>query len=192
MKVSNDFVLTCQQQFQPERLIVTYKITNKSPADAYVLDTYPAVDQEKKKAIPDPDGVCVFAGEGAVHMLRGIPPLPADRTVTVRLIPLGTKLAAGATLERKFTVPLPLVEQSPYYSPLNLRDYQETKVERIVLSVQVLRSSVAGFAAEAAPHGPDLFRVRSDHTVTDVETAQVQVKVPEARLLKRKDNFPRL
>src|SRR5262249_53524836 len=129
---------------------------------------------------------------GSAHLLKGIPPLPTGRTVTVRIIPLGTKLAPGAQIERKFELELPLREQSLYYGHLKPEDYSVIKVNKVRLTVQFMPSKAEGFQADPAPYAPGFFIVRSKHTVGDAVNLDCETEVKDLTLLKRKDWFTRI
>jgi hypothetical protein len=119
--------------------------------------------------------------------------LPADRMVLVRIMPLGTKLAPGQSIERVFEVPLPLMEQNHWcYASLSPEGYDSVKVKTLILAVQFLRSTVEKFNAEPAPHGPTLFKVRSKDTVGQAEKMTCEIAVQDLQMLKRKDFFSRL
>src|SRR5687767_2920135 len=122
-KIGRDVALKCRVELSPETLTMHYTVTNRSEADIYALDAFPMVDQASRTGYADLNGVYICERQGGmVHLLKGIPPLP-PKTVTVRIIPLGTKLAPGAQIERKFGLELPLREKSVYYPELRLEDH---------------------------------------------------------------------
>jgi hypothetical protein len=191
--IQNDVVLECRPQFEAERLTIGYSVSSRAAKDIYVLDVLPSYDTQAKKLIAVYEGyyLCSRAG-GVALVLKGIPPLPVDRQVTVRMIPLGTKLISGAKIERTLELALPLKEHSPYYIPLKPEEYDITEVSTVAFAVQFVRSTVQGFAAEPAPHGPDLFRVKSQDIVAHAETLRAQFSAPAVKLWRRKDWFTRI
>ncbi len=192
--VAKETVLACRQEFLPDRLRMRYTVTNRGSKDIYLLDVYPAGDPKSGKAAADYHSVyACLKDSNRAYLLKGIPPLPADRTVLVRIIPLGTKLSPGQSIERVFEVTHPLMEQNHwYYAPLRPEEYDAAKVKTLILAVQFLRSTIEGFNAEPAPHGPDLFRVGGKDTAGQAETLTCEIAVQDLQMLKRKDMFSRL
>jgi hypothetical protein len=192
--IAKDTVLECRQELFPGKLQMHYTVTNRGSKDIYLLDVYPAGDPKSRKAVADYNSVYACLKDSNVaYLLKGIPPLPADRMVLVRIMPLGAKIAPGQSIERVFEVTLPLREQNHwYYVPLSPEGYDGAKVKTLILAVQFLRSTIEGFNAEPAPHGPNLFRVRGKDTVGQTETMTCEIAVQNLQMLKRKDFFSRL
>ena len=108
-------------------------------------------------------------------------------------MPLGTKIVPGGKVERSFSIPLPLREQSAWYYPaLEEKDYEKITIRKIDFAVQFLRSTVEGFAAEPASFGRDLYHVRGKHTVGQAETLHCEIDARDMSMWKRRDLFTRL
>ena len=190
---THDVTLACHSEFLPDKLLVRYEVTNRWVKDIYILDAVPAVDQSSRTAVVDLNSVFLcWRPPATALLLKGITPLPANKTVVVRIIPLGTKLAPGQKIERTFEVPLPLREQSIYYAPVKMEEMADTKVGNMSLVVQFIRSTVEGFNAVPAPYAPKFFIVRGKNTVGQAESRECQFHDAEVRLLKRTDMFTRL
>jgi hypothetical protein len=191
--VAQDVTLTGRAEVLPDRLRIRYVLTNKGSQDVYVLDAFPAVEPEERRAFADLNGAFVCAGApGAVQVLKGIAPLPEDRKVGARVIPLGTKVAPGEKLERAFEFPLPLREQSPYDGPAEAKECEEREVKDVVLTVHLLRQGVEGFDAEPVPYAPGYFWVRGQYTAGQAEQVQGAFSVPPVKFLKRQGRFSRI
>ena len=187
-----DITLVCRPDRAGNRLVFPYAITNRGAVDVYVMDASPAVDPNTRQAKADPHSAVIWlAADGFAHILRGVAPLPLDRDVYGHVIPLGAKLSPDATLERSLEVPLPLVETSPYYPDLPVRDYQLTDISGVVLTVEFLRSTVEGFSAEPVDYAPGLYRVWGKNTVGQTERVSCRFPSRQLSILKRPDNFPR-
>lgn len=187
-----DVTLECQATRVGTHLTFSYQITNGSAADIYVMDALPSVDQSTRKAVADRHGVVVYLmKDGQAHILKGIAPLPTDRAVTVRIIPLAAKLPAGATLSRELEIPLPLAETSPYFPDLPLRQYELIDIPGVLISVEFLRSTVDGFSAASVDFAPDLYRVSARNTVGMSERVSHAFPTQRLSILKRPDAFPR-
>jgi len=185
-------VLDCQAEFSTDRLKISYRISNHLSGQIYVLDVLPGYDAARTP-VPNPDWAYVCLRDGSTaYVLRGIPPLPAGRQVTVQLIPLATRLAAGEKLERAFELPLPLKETSPYYLPLKPEEYQVVELRSILFGVQFLRDTVEGLRVKPAPHGPGFYQVWSKDPVAQAQTLEHQFDAQGVQLWKRKDWFSRI
>ena len=189
---AKDVTFNCRPGRIENKLQFGYTVVNNSGSDIYVLDALPAVDPKTRQAIVNMDGAYVAKLDGnAAYVLRGIPPLPRS-PVAVRIIPLGTKVEPGATLERSFTIPLPLAEQSPYYGDLPLRSYEQNEVDQVIVGLQFLRSTAEGFGAVPAEFGSGVYRVQSRQTVRDAETLICSFPTKNLVVLKRTDPFTRV
>jgi hypothetical protein len=188
----NDVGLTCRAAVLEGKLAMSYTVSNRAGRDIFVLDAVPAVDEKSRSAYADLNSVFICWRPPATALLmRGITPLPSDKTVVVRVIPLGTKLPPGQHLERTFEVPLPVPERSIYYGPARPEQVEEIGINKVLLVVQFMRSTVDGFNAEPAPYAPDYYIVRGKHTIGQVESLECQSEIQQVKLLKRTDNFTR-
>ena len=184
--------LSCTLEQRSDALVFQYRVGNHSPADIYVMDADPSVDPATRRAKADREAVVIWRGAGGeANVLKGIAPLPTDRDVNVGVIPLAARVAAGATLTRSLAVALPLTETGPYHAKLARADYEPTPIPGVVLVVELLRSSVEGFAAEPASYAPDLHVVRGKFTVGQAERLSCAFPLRGAHLLVRRDAFPR-
>lgn len=192
MSAIEDVGFACRPSRVANKLQFDYRIENRSGTPIYALDLLPSVDPGTRTAHADPNGVYVsWIPENRALILKGIAPLPQDRTVAVRVMPLGTPIAPGATLERTTEIPLPLAEHSPYYGELPLRQYEQVEVVEVIFAVQFLRSTVEGFGAVPVDYAPGAFHVQGRNTVGQVETLSCGLPTKNLPLLKRTDNFTR-
>jgi hypothetical protein len=175
-------------------LQVSYSVTNHAGHDVYVLDQIPLVDRTTRKGRLDLSSLhLAFRAPAGVRLLKGIPPLPSDRHVMVRVIPLGTRVTPGAKLARAFELPLPLQEQGAYWGPADRDQCELCKVNQVQLCVHVLPSTAAGFEAHPASDfpGPDLFLVATAATARDALSLECAKEVAGLELLRRRDAFDR-
>jgi len=187
-----DVTLECQPTRVGNNLSFPYTITNSSDVDIYVMDAVPAVDPSTRQAVADRNSVVIYLmSDGRAHVLRGIAPLPTDRRVYMRVIPLAVKLAAGATLTRQIEVPLPLAETSPYFPDLPLRQYEPVDLPGVRFSVEYLRGTVEGFSATPVDFADDLLRVAARNTVGMTERVSCSYQTQRISIMKRTDAFPR-
>jgi hypothetical protein len=192
MAGTNGVVLTCQPGRQGDALAFVYQVRNESADDIYVFDAVPAIDPVTRSPRVDENAVTVaLAPDGFAHLLRGIAPLPTDRSVSVRVIPLAAKLPAGDSLERRLSVGLPMHETGPYHPDLPVRDYRQRDIGGIVLKVQYLPSSADGFHAMPVDFAPGLYRVAAKNTVGDSRTLECRLTSRGLSILTRTDAFPR-
>jgi hypothetical protein len=187
-----DVTLECQPTRVGTKLSFPYTITNHGTTDVYVMDALPSVDPTTRQAVAIRDSVVIYLmNDGRAHILKGIAPLPTDRAVTVRVIPLAAKLPGGETLSRQLEVPLPLAETSPYFPDLPLRQYELVDISGVLFSVEFLRSTVEGFAALPVDFAPDLYRVSARNTAGMTEPLSISFPTQRLNIMKRSDAFPR-
>jgi hypothetical protein len=187
-----DVLLECEPTRVGNKLSFPYTTTNRSAADIYVMDAVPVVDPSTKQAVASRDSVVVYLmGNGRAHVLKGIPPLPTDRSVMVRIIPLAARLSPGAILTRQLEIPLPLAETSPYFPDLPLRQYELVDISGVQFSVEFLRSTAEGFSATPVDFAPDLYRVSARDTAGMTERVVCGFPTQRLSIMKRLDTFPR-
>lgn len=188
-----DIKFTSSLEKGESELKIKYSITNTGTKDIYVLDAYPAVDMETRSASADLKSFYLsFREPSTAVVLRGIPPLPS-MPVTVRIMPLGTKVEPGATVVREFSVACPMRERSDwYYTPLPPEEYSDRSVDKIIFRLQFIRSTVEGFNAQPAHYAPEFFVTKGKNTVGQVETLESEFQIDKTQTFVRKDLFPRL
>ncbi|MGE3743264.1 MAG: hypothetical protein AB7I59_27605 [Geminicoccaceae bacterium] len=184
--------LTCQPGREGEVLVFPYTVINNSGGDIYVLDAVPELDPESGAPRVNLNTAVVARGEdGFAHILRGIAPLPRDRSVAMRVIPLGTRVPQGGTLERRFTLNEPLHETGPYHPDLPLSRYRLRDIKGVILTVHYLAASAEGFGAAPVDYAAEVFRVFSKNTIGDTRAVSCQMPARGLNILVRTDDFPR-
>jgi hypothetical protein len=188
----HDVTLECEPSRVGTKLVFSYKVTNHAKADIYVMDALALVDPTGKQAIASRDNAVVYLmGNGHAHVLKGIAPLPTDRNVIQRIIPLAARVPAGAALTRQITIPLPLAETSPYFPDLPLRHYELVETHGLLFSVEFLRSTAPGFSAAPVDFAPELYRASAQDTVSMTERVTRSFPSQRLSIMKRPDAFPR-
>jgi hypothetical protein len=184
--------LECHASREDDTLVFPYKITNMSGGDIYVLDALPEMDPASGQPRVNLNSAVIARGaDGFAHILRGIAPLPTDRTVSVRIIPLATKLPAGSTLDRRLTVGVPMHETGPYHPDLPIDKYRQRDIHGVILVVHYLAASAEGFGSAPVDFAPGLFRVFAQNTVGQVSSVSCQIAARGLSILVRTDDFPR-
>lgn len=145
--------LSCSPSKEGETVVFDYTVSNGSNRDAYVSDAAPKV--QGKAALADPDGVSVWLGHDRyANVLKGVAPMPADRDLLGRVMPLMRRLAPGERLEQRLVLELPLAEHSPYFGLGSVRDYRLAEIEGVRLAIDVLPSPGPGIAVQGAAPMP--------------------------------------
>jgi hypothetical protein len=187
-----DVTLECQPTRVGTKLSFPYIVTNRSEADIYVMDAVASSDPSTRQPTVNRDSAVLYLmSDGRAHVLKGIAPLPTDRTVTLRVIPFAAKVPAGGTLSRQLEIPLPLAETSPYFPDLPLRQYELVDIPGVVFSVEFLRSTAEGFSAMPVDFAPDLYRVSARNTAGMTERMSSSFPTQRLGIMKRPDAFPR-
>jgi hypothetical protein len=189
---AGDVTLTCQPSREGDLLVFAFRLLNDTGGDIYVFDAIPTWDAVAKKAGLDHHNLVVaLSPDKFVHLTRGIAPLPPDRDVVVRIIPLAVRLPPGETLARTLELRLPMHEASPYYPDLPVRDYRQVDIAGVELRVEFLRASAEGFAAAPVDGAPDLYRVMARNTVGMTSFVTCRLPARGLTVLRRPDPFTR-
>lgn len=184
--------LSCQPTRDGDVLVFPYTLTNNTGGDIYVLDALPELDPATGEARVNLNTAVVARGEdGFAHILRGIAPVPNDRDVAVRIIPLATKLPNGGVLERRFTANEPLHETGPYHPDLPLSKYRLRDIKGVILTAHYLPASAEGFSAAPVDYAPGLFRVFAKNLEGATRAVSCQLPARGLNILVRTDDFPR-
>lgn len=192
-RYASDISLKCQIDKSKDKFSLKYIVKNNGKNEIYILDSYPAYNPETQERFAETVSFYLSLHEpNTAYLLKGIPPLPT-KPVTVRIMPLGSKLLPQHSLERNLEIPIPLTEQSKwYYAPLEPDQYQKTVINLLLLEVEFLRNTVEGFKADPASFAQDLFNVRGNYTVGQVEKIRCENNIENTDFLKRTDSFTRL
>jgi hypothetical protein len=119
-----DLRLSCQPSKVGGALLFPYTVENRGSADVYAMHALPSTDPATGEARANDQAVVVILGaEGDVILGKFAAPLPTDRRMPSRYCPW-RHLPAGARLEGRIEIPIPLAETSPYFPDLSLRKYQ--------------------------------------------------------------------
>ncbi len=188
-----DVVLGCKASVLESSIELSYELSNRSARDIYALELIPTTDLETKGPAIDFNVMHVNSREsGALYVLKGIPPPPPGKRIMHYVIPVASKLEPNGVLKRKVSIPVPLREQNPYYLPLDLKEADEAKVDRIVFSMHIVRDTLEGFRVEGTQLGPDLFFVRAKYLLVEREEVSCAITLKEMPVFKFKETFPRL
>ncbi len=184
--------LRCQPSREGDNLVFPYQLTNSTGGDIYVMDAVPELDPATQQPRANQNSAVVMrAPDGFAHILKGIAPLPTDRSVAVRIIPLAAKLDAGQTLNRRLAMSLPLHVTGPYHPDLPVKQYRQRDISGIMLTVQYMPATAEGFGAVPVEFAPGLFRIMARNTVGSVLSASCRLPAHGLSILERTDDFPR-
>lgn len=188
----NDVEFSSKIEIGKENLSVIFELRNKSKDDIYVLDIFPIYDLETMKPSVDLNNTVVVWDEAeGVRLIRGLPPYPREKSMSVFYTPYSSKISPGGTLKRNLELPLPLLEFNPYYSPLERDKYDPITVSKIKLYVHFLKSSVEGFEAKEVEFAKDVFFVKSKFLLRDIQKVYKEQSVGPVKLLKYPETFTR-
>lgn len=184
--------LTCQPNRMAGFLTFAYRLENRAPVAALVMDAMPSVDRETGDVSARPEAASVLCrDDGMVLLGKFIPPLPQDRRLIAPDLPLCVLLEPGKVLERELLVPLPFAEASPHFADLPLRDYAPAEVQGVIFAIGYWPADARGLYSAAAAYAPDHLVVTP--TVAPVMAGLAWQCFPTKRLeiLRRSDAFPR-
>lgn len=185
--------LTCRPGKSGGVLLFPYTLKNQGPADIYAMHALPGIDPASGAARADDATGIVIAGEnGDAIVGKFAAPLPTDRRVAVPVFPLARHVPAGASLEGRLEIPLPLAETSPYFPDLTLRGYQITEITGVRLTIGYWLAGTDGLAAIPADYAPDLVTVVTRNTLRSALSVSQRYPTSGLQLFRRTDAFPRV
>jgi hypothetical protein len=184
--------LSCHPCRNGKHISFPYHLENHGPGDIYVMDALPAVEPDGNVArANDQNVVTILRGEDEAVLGKYLAPVPSDRRVMVPVTPLARLLKAGAALDGKLDVRLPLAETSPYLPDLMLRSYDPVELTTIVFALNYWPTTVPGLFAMPAEYAPDHLVLVARQLKAGVKFAWQRFPAKGLQLLKRNDAFPR-
>jgi hypothetical protein len=184
--------LSCTPSREGETVVFAYSLANGGHGTVYAADAGTRTDAQAGTAVADPGIVTVWrAQDGYAHVLKGVAPLPEDRDVPGRIMPLMVRLEPGARIERRLVLALPLAEQSDYYSLGPVREYRIEDIEGIRLSVDVLTAPPPGFEPQAVGFAESYVEIGVRGTLPLLRRVSCSFRAKGLHLLVRTDAYPR-
>ena len=184
--------LTCRPTKAGNLLVFPYTLENQGPAEVYAMHALPHTEAETGQAQASDAAAIVIAGaDGEAIVGKFAAPLPTDRRIAVPVFPLARRLAAGATIEGRIEIPLPLAETSPYFPDLPLRRYEVVDIKAVVLTIGYWVAGTDSLVATPAEYAPDLFSVVTRNTLKSALRVVQRFPTTSLQLFKRTDQFPR-
>lgn len=184
--------LTCRPGKTGEVLTFPYTLRNDGPSDVYAMDALPAVDRASRKArIAANAAVVILGAEDDAILGKFAAPLPTDRRIVMPILPLARHLPAGASLEGRLEIPLPLAETSPYFADLTLRQYEIVALRGVVFTIGYWLAGSDGLVAAPADYAPELCVVVTRDTLRSARRVAQRFPTTGLQLFKRTDAFPR-
>ena len=184
--------LECRPSKSGDVLLFPYTLENMGPGDVYAMHALPSADPASHAAQGNDTAAVVIASEdGDAIIGKFVAPLPADRRIAVQVFPLAHRLPAGAKLEGRIEIPLPLAETSPYFPDLTLRGYEIAEIKGVALTIGYWVAGNDGLAAFPAEYVPDLFIVETRNTARSAQRVSQRFPTKGLQLFRRTDAFPR-
>jgi hypothetical protein len=184
--------LDCRPSKAGNVLIFPYTLQNQGSVDVYAMHALPGTEPESGQARANETAAIVIAdASGDAVIGKFAAPLPTDRRIAVPVLPLARHLPAGATLQGRIEIPLPLAETSPYFPDLPLRRYEIVDIKGVVLTIGYWPAGVDYLAAQPAEYATDLFIVVTRNTLQSAMRVTQRFPTTGLQLFKRTDAFPR-
>jgi hypothetical protein len=189
---SSQIRLTCRPGKTGSVLTFDYIIENQGPGEVYAMDAMPSVKRGDPTAKANPNAaVVILNAQGDAIVGKFIAPLPTDKRVAVPVVPLARRVAAGASLQGKIELPLPLAETSPYFPDLLLRQYEALEIKGVVFTIGYWLVGTDNLFAAPVDYAPDLFTILTRNTIQSARSAWQRFPTTGLQLYKRTDAFPR-
>ena len=187
-----DLQLSCQPSKAGNLLIFPYRLENRGPAEVYAMHALPSVDPATGEAkANEAMAVVISAENGDAIIGKFAAPLPSDRRIAVPIFPLARRLPAGAGLDGRIEIPLPLAETSPYFPDLTLRQYEIIELKGVSLTIGYWLAGSEGLFADPTDYAADLCVVETRNTMRSALRVSQRFPTSGLQLFKRTDAFPR-
>ena len=187
-----DLRLNCQPSKAGGTLLFPYTLENRGNVDIYAMHALPSKDPASGEMRANDQAVVVILGDdGDVVLGKYAPPLPIDRRMAYPVLPLTRHVPAGARLEGRIEIQIPLAETSPYFPDLTLRKYQAVDIKAVVFTIGYWLAGVDGLVASPADYGPELFVVATRDTRRSARRVFQRFPTTRLQIFKRTDAFPR-
>jgi hypothetical protein len=184
--------LECRPSKAGNLLLFPYTLENMGPADVYAMHALPSADATSHEAQGNDTTAIVMATDNGDAIIgKFVAPLPTDRRIAVQVFPLARRMPAGAKLEGRIEIPLPLAETSPYFPDLTLRGYEIAEIKGVALTIGYWIAGNDGLSADPAEYAPDLFIVETRNTVRSAQRVSQRFPTTGLQLFRRTDAFPR-
>lgn len=178
--------LTCQPSKAGNVLLFPYALDNQGPGEVYAVHALPGA------AAPNETAAIVIASDGGDAIIgKFAVPLPTDRRIVMPRAPLARRLPAGARLEGRIEVALPLAETSPYFPDLTLRQYEVVELKGVVVAIGYWLAETTDLVARPAGNAPDLLTILTADPVGSARLASQRFPTTGLQLFRRTDQFPR-
>jgi hypothetical protein len=184
--------LHCQPSKTGSVLVFAYTLENQGPGEVYAMHAVPSVEPASGAARANDTAAVVIASDtGDAVIGKFAAPLPADRRIAVPVFPLARRLLAGASLDGRLEIALPLAETSPYFADLTLRQYEMVDIKAVVFTIGYWLGGADGLNAAPTDYAPDLFSVETRNTLRSARRVWQRFPTSGLQLFKRTDAFPR-
>jgi hypothetical protein len=191
-RIAASLRLNCRPSKAGNLLLFPYTLENTGAGDVYAMHALSSADPASGAARANDTAAVVIAGDdGDAIIGKFAAPLPTDRRIAMRVFPLARRLPAGATLEGRIEIPLPLAETSPYFPDLTLRAYEMAEIKGVALTIGYWIAGNDGLTATAADYVPDLFVVETRDTARSAQRVSQRFPTTGLQLFRRTDTFPR-
>ena len=184
--------LTCRPSKNGNLLLFPYTLENQGPGEVFAMHALASGDPMTGEARANDTAAIVIAGDdGDAIIGKFAAPLPVDRRIAVPDLPLARRLGAGASLEGRVEIALPLAETSPYFPDLTLRRYEIVEIRGVVFTIGYWLAGVDGLTAAPAEYAPELFMIETRDTRRSARRVSQRFPTTALQLFKRTDAFPR-
>lgn len=166
---------------------VSYSINNTGKRSIYIMNKLWSMNKIGDYVDPMlPAYVCVTENNLG-HFLKGIPPLPQNQFVEMRVIPFSTKVESGEKYSESFEIPLPADEYNPYFPANKDSTYQLKSVDALIFTLHYL-SELDELSVKETPMGNSLLLMHP-RLLAEFETLQSERIELHMPIRKRLDYF---
>ena len=179
--------LDVEAVIQGDIVHVSYSVSNTGKRPIYLMNKLWSMDNIGDYIDPVmPVYVCI-AKDNLGRFLKGIPPLPQNQFVEMRVIPFATKVESGEKYIESFKIPVPIDEYNPYFPANNDSTYQLNNVEALIFTLHFL-SELEGLSVKETPMDNSLLLMHP-RLLAEFETLQSERIELQMPIRKRLDYF---
>lgn len=184
--------LSCRPAKAGNLLVFPYTLENQGPEPVYVIDALPATDPASREAKANELAAIVIADAGGDAVVgKFLAPLPIDRRIAVPVAPLVRRLAAGANIEGRIEIPVPLAETSPYFPDLTLRAYEVVDIKGVQLTIGYWPELPQDIVVRQSPYGVQFLSIVGAELPRYARRVTQRFPTTGLQLFRRTDLFPR-
>jgi hypothetical protein len=184
MLVNPDLQLTVRERHTRDSLRIDCTFTNRADGPLYVFTCMASAWLEP---LPHRAYTAFREEDRALHVLLGVPPIPKDLDVHVKIVPFSSLVQPGKSVSEYFEMPIPVPEWQPYADPEEAVEAETVSAAKIVVTAEYFGTT----RLLREPRWDVSIGLYKAHGVPVLRTQGMIELAEPIPILKRKDDFTR-